>query len=264
MDLNLANKVVVVTGASRGVGLATVQSFVQEGATVVAGARTVSTALQELAAHAQVLSVSVDLATSAGPQQLVDAAVQLFGGVDVLVNNVGAVSPRLQGIASITDEQWLESLNLNLMSAVRASRAALPSLLERQGTIVNISSVNAFLPDPGVADYTVSKAALTNFSKALSKEVGPQGVRINTVSPGPITTDIWTAESGLVGTIAAAMGVDMETATDQFVAELGGFATGRFTRPEEVADLIVMIASSRAGNVTGADFVIDGGLIKTL
>jgi NAD(P)-dependent dehydrogenase (short-subunit alcohol dehydrogenase family) len=133
-----------------------------------------------------------------------------------------------------------------------------------RGAIVTVSSVNAFLPDRGIIDYTASKAALTNFSKALSKEVGPQGVRVNTVSPGPVETDMWLGEDGMAATVAAAMGVDRNTAREQIIASIGGFATGRFSRPDEVADLVLRLASDRTANVTGADFVIDGGLIKTL
>ncbi|MEV7323296.1 SDR family oxidoreductase, partial [Streptomyces sp. NPDC093970] len=127
-----------------------------------------------------------------------------------------------------------------------------------------ISSVNAFLPDPGVIDYTASKAALTNFSKALSKEVSPLGVRVNSVAPGPVTTPLWMGPGGMADTLAGAMGIGRQEAVDQMIDGLGGFATGRFTHPEEVADLVLMLASDRAANITGSDFTIDGGLIKTL
>jgi NAD(P)-dependent dehydrogenase (short-subunit alcohol dehydrogenase family) len=138
-------------------------------------------------------------------------------------------------------------------------------MVERgSGTIVTISSVNAFLPDPAIIDYTTAKAALTNFSKALSKEVGPKGIRVNTVSPGPVETPLWLGPQGLAAKVAEKSGVDPETARKQIIESQGGLATGRFTRPEEVADLVLLLASGRAGNVTGSDFVIDGGLIKTL
>ncbi|MGW7256613.1 oxidoreductase [Streptomyces sp. NPDC054834] len=264
MDLHLKDKTVVVTGASRGIGLAVTRAFVDEGARVVAGARTTSPELAELAATGAVSPVTADLATAEGVNTLIESAVEQFGGIDVLVNNVGVAQPRLGGFASVTDEQWLETLNINLLSAVRASRAALPALLASRGSIVTISSVNAFLPDPGVIDYTASKAALTNFSKALSKEVSPQGVRVNTIAPGPVSTDLWTGPGGMADTIATAMGVEPQEAVDQAINSLGGFATGRFTRPDEVADLVLMLAGDRAANITGADFTIDGGLIKTL
>jgi NAD(P)-dependent dehydrogenase (short-subunit alcohol dehydrogenase family) len=264
VDLNLRGKVAVVTGASKGIGLAITKRLVAEGARVIAGARDVGGELGALAARESVRGVSVDLSAPDAPQTLVAHAEEL-GGLDILVNNVGAVALRLDGFASVTDEQWLSSLNLNFMAAVRTTRAALTPMLKRNGgVIVTVSSVNAFLPDPGVIDYCAAKAALTNFSKALSKEVGPKGIRMNTVSPGPVETALWLGPDGVAATVAKASGTDAETARQQVVASQGGFATGRFTRPDEVADLVLFLASDRSGNITGADFVIDGGLIKTL
>jgi NAD(P)-dependent dehydrogenase (short-subunit alcohol dehydrogenase family) len=133
------------------------------------------------------------------------------------------------------------------------------------GAIVNIASVNAFFePDGGTVDYGAAKAAVVNLAKSLSQEFGPRGIRINSVSPGPVSTDLWLGEGGVADTVAKATGVDPETARKNVVASIGGFATGRFTTPEEVATLVVMLASPRTGNVTGANYVIDGGLIKTL
>jgi NAD(P)-dependent dehydrogenase (short-subunit alcohol dehydrogenase family) len=264
VDLNLQGKIAVVTGASKGIGLAITKGLVAEGARVIAGARDVGGELGGLASRWTVRAVSIDLSSSDGPQTLV-AHAEEFGGLDILVNNVGAVAVRLEGFSSVTDDQWLASLNLNFMAAVRTTRAALAPMLRRgAGTIVTVSSVNSFLPDPGVIDYCAAKAALASFSKALSKEVGPKGIRMNTVSPGPVETALWLGPQGVAATVAKASGVDAETARQQVVASQGGFATGRFTRPEEVADLVLFLASDRSGNVTGADFVIDGGLIKTL
>ena len=264
MELNLRGKVAVVTGASKGIGLAITRALVAEGARVIAGARDVGGELGALASHDAVRAVSVDLSTPDGPKALV-ARAEEFGRLDILVNNVGAVAVRLDGFTSVTDDQWLSSLNLNFMAAVRTTRAALTPMLARGGgTIVTVSSVNSFLPDPGVIDYCAAKAALTNFSKALSKEVGPRGIRMNTVSPGPVETALWLGPDGVAATVAKASGVDPETARQHVVASQGGFATGRFTRPDEVADLVLFLASDRSGNITGADFVIDGGLIKTL
>jgi NAD(P)-dependent dehydrogenase (short-subunit alcohol dehydrogenase family) len=264
VDLGLRGKVAVVSGASKGIGLAVTKALADEGVQVVAGARTVSGELSTLASQGLVHPVTVDLSTADGPARLVARATEL-GGLDILVNNVGVVSVRLEGFTNVKDEDWLSSLNLNLMAAIRATRAALPSMLERgKGTIVTISSVNAFLPDPGIIDYCAAKAALTNFSKALSKEVGPKGIRMNTVSPGPVETALWLGPEGVAATVAKATEVDFDTARERVLQSQGGLATGRFTRPEEVADLVLMLASDRAGNVTGSDFVIDGGLIKTL
>jgi NAD(P)-dependent dehydrogenase (short-subunit alcohol dehydrogenase family) len=264
VDLKLRDKVAVVTGASKGIGLAVTKALVAEGARVIAGARDVGGELGTLSQRGAVHAVSVDLSTPDGPRALV-AQADDYGGVDVLVNNVGAVALRLDGFLSVTDDEWSSSLNLNFMAAVRTTRAALPLMLKRDGgSIVTVSSVNSFLPDPAIIDYCASKAALTNFSKALSKEVGPKGIRVNTVSPGPVETALWLGPEGVAATVAKASGVDADTARKQVVASQGGFATGRFTRPEEVADLVLFLASDRSGNITGADFVIDGGLIKTL
>src|SRR5262249_55042192 len=164
-------KIAVVTGASKGIGLAITRALAAEGARVIAGARDVGGELGALASHGAVRAVPVDLSTPDGPQTLVGHAEE-FGGLDILVNNVVAAAVRLGGFASVTDDQWLSSLNLNFMAAVRTTRAALTAMVKRGGgAIVTVSSVNSFLPDPGVIDYCAAKAALANFSKALSKEV---------------------------------------------------------------------------------------------
>jgi len=262
MDLQLTDKVAVVTGASKGIGLAIARSLAAEGAYVVAGAQHGSPELDLLAEGGRVVSVKVDLSTPTGPAALIDAAVEAFAGIDILVNNVGAVRPRLDGFLAMTDEDWLWGLNLNLLAAVRTTRAALPHLLQHPAsTIVTISSVNAFLPDPGVIDYSAAKAALTNFCKSLSKEFGPRGVRVNTVSPGPVQTDLWLGKDGVAATVGRASGIDAE---DVIARQAADSSTGRFTYPQEIADLVVLLAGGRAGNVTGSDFLIDGGLIKTL
>lgn len=262
MDLGLNGKIAVVTGASKGIGLAVAQALAQEGVRVVAGSRELSDELSQLTADADVRFVSVDLATRDGPARVIADAITAFGGLDILVNNVGAVRPRLDGFLAVTDDDWSEALAINFLAAVRTTRAALPHLLEREaGTIVTVCSINAFLPDPLVMDYCAAKAALANFSKALSKEVGPRGIRVNTVSPGPVSTALWLGKDGVAETIARAGAGDPQTVARQAAT---GMVTGRFTRPDEVADLVVLLASSRAGNVTGADFVIDGGMVATL
>jgi NAD(P)-dependent dehydrogenase (short-subunit alcohol dehydrogenase family) len=209
--------------------------------------------------------VAVDLATPDGPGLLVQHALDEHGRVDVLVNNVGAVRIRLEGFLGTSDEDFERALQVNFFIALRATRAALPGMVERgEGAIVNVASVNAFFePDAGVLDYGAAKAALVNLSKSLAQEFGPRGVRVNSVSPGPVATDLWLGDRGVAATVAAATGVDADTARERVVASLGGFATGRFTTPEEVATLITLLASPRLGNVTGANYIIDGGLIKT-
>lgn len=264
MDLGLAGKTAVVTGASKGIGLAIVQGLVAEGARVVAGARSSSPEIDELVDAGSVLFQPVDLSTAEGPATLVARAADL-GGLDILVNNVGAVTFRFDGFLSISDDDWLSTLNLSFLAAVRSIRAAVPLLIERGGgNVVTIGSVNAFLPDPPVVDYSAAKAAVWNLSKSLSKEYGDRNIRFNTISPGPVATQLWLGENGVAATAARNMGVDFDTARDRVVTSQGGFSTGRFTQPSEVADLALLLASNRAGNVTGADFLIDGGLIKTL
>ena len=259
MDLGLSGRTAIVTGASRGIGLAVVRGLVAEGVRVTAGARRSSAELDELAGTGAVRIVEVDLAESRAPATLVAAAGDQ---IDVLVNNVGSAPARTGGFLSITDENWDASIRLNLMAAVRATRAVLPMMLTAgQGAIVNICSVNARLPDPGVMDYSAAKAALASFSKSLSKEVGPEGVRVNTVSPGPVATDLWLGEGGVAATVGAATGARPQDVEHDAARQM---VTGRFTRPEEVADLALFLASDRAANITGADFVIDGGLLQTL
>jgi NAD(P)-dependent dehydrogenase (short-subunit alcohol dehydrogenase family) len=261
VDLDLAGRRVLVTGASKGIGLAVVRAFVAEGATVVAGARSSAPELDELIASGEVRHVAVDLSTADGPDRLVASALE-DGALDVLVNNVGAVTPRLDGFLEVTDEHWWASLNLTFMAAVRTTRAVLPGMLEAgRGAIVTVSSVNASLPDPGVIDYSAAKAALSNFCKSLSKEVGPRGVRVNTVDPGPVTTGLWLGTDGVAATVAAATGGSAASIAEAQAAEA---ATGRFTYPEEVANLVVLLASDRTANVTGTGVTIDGGLITTL
>ena len=261
LDLHLTGRTAVVTGASRGIGLAIARALAAEGVSVVAGALKGSDELDELSRSARVTPVAVDLTTPDGPDQLVATAVSDLGGIDILVNNVGAVRPRLDGFVALTDADWEWGLTINFMAAVRTMRAAVPQMLGRPGaSIVTVSSVNAFLPDPGVIDYSAAKGALTNLCKSLSKELGPD-IRVNTISPGPVQTDLWLGDHGVAATVGQAQGADPGEVVRQQQAQA---STGRFTRPDEIADLVVFLASDRAGNITGSDFLIDGGLVSTL
>jgi NAD(P)-dependent dehydrogenase (short-subunit alcohol dehydrogenase family) len=259
VDLELERKVAVVTGASKGIGLAIVRALVDEGMHVVAGARTTDS----LEGIDGVTAVAVDLVDPKGSAQLVREAVDRHGRIDVLVNNVGGVQLRLNGFLEVSDDDFERSLQLNFFAALRATRAAVSEMIGRGGgTIVNVASVNSFFhPDGLVIDYGAAKAALLNVSKALSQELGPEGIRINSVSPGPVATELWLGEHGVAADIAAATGSDAETVRRQAIASM---PTGRFTTPDEVATLVALLASPRAGNVTGSNYVIDGGLVKTM
>jgi NAD(P)-dependent dehydrogenase (short-subunit alcohol dehydrogenase family) len=261
MDLELDGRVAVVTGAGKGIGLAATEALVAEGARVVAGSRTIDT----LEGLAGVTAVAVDLAAPDGPARLIARAIEEHGRIDVLVNNVGAVRLRMDGFLGTSDAEFAWAMEMNFFIALRATRAAIVAMVEQGGgVIVNVASVNAFFqPDAGTIDYGAAKAALVNLSKSLAQEFGPHGVRVNCISPGPVATDLWLGEHGVAETVAAASGVDAATARAAIIAGIGGFATGRFTTPAEVATLIVLLASGRTGNVTGANYVIDGGLIKT-
>ena len=261
MDLNLDGKVAVVTGAGKGIGLAVTKALAAEGARVVAGSLTTGS----LDGLKGVTPVAVDLSAPDGAAQLVRLAIEEHGQLDVLVNNVGAVRMRTQGFLGTSDEDFAWAMEMNFFIALRASRAALGIMVESGGgAIVNVASVNAFFqPDAATIDYGAAKAALVNLTKTLSQEFGPHGIRVNAVSPGPVSTDLWLGEHGVAATVAKDTGVDAETARKTIIAGLGGFATGRFTTPEEVATLITFLASDRTANITGVNYLIDGGLIKT-
>jgi NAD(P)-dependent dehydrogenase (short-subunit alcohol dehydrogenase family) len=258
MDLELTDKVAVVTGANKGIGLAITRALADEGAEVVAGSRSTG----NLDGLERVTPVAVDLSSNDGPAQLVRQAIDTHGRLDVLVNNVGAVRIRVDGFLATSDEEFEWALQMNFFTALRATRAALGPMLDQgSGSIVNIASVNSFFqPDAATIDYGAAKAAVVNLSKSLAEEFGPKGIRVNCVSPGQVSTDLWLGEDGVAATVAQASGVDADTVRETAAAAI---ATGRFSTPEEVATLVTVLASNRTANVTGVNYVIDGGLIKT-
>jgi NAD(P)-dependent dehydrogenase (short-subunit alcohol dehydrogenase family) len=258
VDLKLADKVAVVTGANKGIGLAVTKALVDEGAYVVAG----SLSTDNLDESERVSAVRVDLAAEEGPGLLIQRTIDRHGRVDVLVNNVGGVRIRTGGFLSTSDEEFAWAMQMNFFSGLRATRAALPHMLnEGAGAIVNIASVNSFFePDAATIDYGAAKAAVVNVSKSLAQEFGARGIRVNCVSPGQVSTDLWLGENGVAQTIARASGTDAATVRETATTAI---PTGRFTTPQEVATLVTLLASERTANVTGANYVIDGGLIKT-
>ncbi|MGB3483818.1 MAG: oxidoreductase [Mycobacterium sp.] len=261
MDLHLTGKTAVVTGASKGIGLAISKALADAGAHVIAGARTCSVELGELESAGRATFVAVDLAVADQPAQLISAAAER-GGLDILVNNVGAAVVRPGGFTTVTDDDWNATWNLGVMAAVRTTRAAIPELLKRDnGAIVVVGSVNAFLPDPALPDYCATKAALANLTKGLSKELGPRGIRVNSVSPGPVRTQLWFGDGGVASTFSDASG---QTPEDIAQSVVENTPLGRFSTAAEVADLVVFLASDRAANITGSDMTIDGGMITTL
>ncbi|MER6852635.1 SDR family oxidoreductase [Streptomyces flaveolus] len=259
MDLSIDGKTAVVTGASRGIGLAVTKALVAEGVRVVGVARNVTPELKDAGA----VPVTADLGTAEGVSAAFDAALTELGGIDLLVNNVGGGDLKVQGFLDTDDEQWAHLIDVNLLSTVRASRIALPSLIERKGAIVNISTVAAHLPGLGPVAYASAKAALTALGKALAEEFGPQGVRVNTVSPGFVRSSIYDSPENFGGKIASAFGMDIPTFLEKAPGALG-ITTGRFVEPAEVAAAVLFLLSGAAANITGADYVVDGGMLKAV
>jgi NAD(P)-dependent dehydrogenase (short-subunit alcohol dehydrogenase family) len=254
MQIDLQGKRAVVTGAGQGIGFAVARALADAGAEVFGAARTVSPELKEITPHVH----EADLATPEGPAGMIDAALALWGGIDILINNVGGGVAMASGFLEISDDVWSRTMELNLFSTVRATRAALPSLIESRGAVVNIGSVNARVPQPHLAHYSAAKAALTNLGCSLSEEFGPLGVRVNTVAPGPVRTRIWTRPE-----IAAKAGMTPE----QFLAAApaaAGMSTGAMVEADEVAALVLLLASDRLPSVTGSVYAIDGGMVKAL
>lgn len=260
MELDLAGKTAVVTGASRGVGLAITRQLVAEGVRVVGAARTITAELTETGAH----PVAVDLSTPEGADELGTRALAELGAVDILVNNLGGGDAfTLEGFLATDDALWARSFEVNLFGTVRVTRRLLPSILERRGSVVNISSMSARLPGTGPIEYGAAKAALNAFGKALSEEFGPQGVRVNTVSPGPTRTGMWEDDDSFGARLAEANGVGHRDFVSGVPAAMG-MVTGRMVEPEEVAAVVAFLASDRAASMTGADYVVEGGGIKTV
>lgn len=248
---------VLVSGGTKGAGRATVHRFRAGGARVITAARETPEPIDG------VEFVQADLTTAEGAEALAKAAVERFGGIDVLAHVLGGSSTPGGGFVALTDSHWLAELNVNLLAAVRLDRLLIPQMIERgRGVVVHVTSIQSVLPLPeATTAYAAAKAALRTYSKSVSKELGPKGVRVNVVSPGWIMTE---SSVDLLKRLQAASGGTIEHARQAVLDSLGGIPLGRPADPHEVADLIAYLASDRAAAIHGAEFVIDGGTVPTV
>jgi NAD(P)-dependent dehydrogenase (short-subunit alcohol dehydrogenase family) len=256
-DLQLHGLRAFVTGGTQGIGAAVVARLCEAGATVLTTARNQPALLSD-----GVLFAAADLATAAGCAAAAEAVCNRLDGLDIVVHAVGGSSAPAGGFAVLEDAEWHRALDLNLFAAVRLDRMLLPGMLQRgSGVIIHIASIQDRLPlvDATIA-YAAAKAALTNYSKSLSKEVSPKGIRVVRVAPGWVETD---AAVRLVRRLAETTG-DYESARQGLMASLGGIPIGRPAKPREVADLVAFLASPRAASITGAEYIIDGGTVPTV
>ena len=254
--VTLEGKRALITSGTRGAGAATVRLFRELGAQVLTTARTMPPEMPE----AQF--VSADLTTPKGCATVAEAVNSRLGGVDVVVHMLGGSSAPAGGYRALDDAEWQREIDLNLMPAVRLDRALLPEMEARgSGVVIHVTSIQSQLPLPeATTAYAAAKAALSTYSKSLSKQVSPKGVRVARVSPGWIETE---SSVELAKRLAAEHGVDVEQGKQMIMDSLGGVPIGRPSRPEEIANLIAFIASDRAGTITGTEYVIDGGTVPT-
>ena len=256
-DLDLTDRRALVTGGTKGVGAAVVEVLRAVGAKVIATARSTPADAIE-----GVHYIAADLATAEGCTAAAESVLQQLGGIDILVDVLGGSSAPGGGFAALDDADWLKELNQNLMPAVRLDRALLPAMIEQgSGVIIHVTSIQHELPLPdSTTAYAAAKAALSTYSKSLSKEVTPKGIRVVRVSPGWVETE---ASVRLAERLAEQAGTDYVGGKQIIMKGLGGIPLGRPAKPREVADLIAFLASPRAASITGTEYVIDGGTVPT-
>lgn len=254
----LSGKIALVTGGTKGAGKAIAERLSNAGATVIITARNAPENLS-----GKLHFIPADLSTAAGTQKVVEEVLAKYNRLDILVNNLGGSETKGGGFAVLTDEEWEYSFQTNLLAPVRLDRGFLPKMIEHKtGVIIHIASIQGKLPlYDSTLPYASAKAGLINYSKNLSNEVSPKGVRVLTVSPGWIMT---TASERMMERIAESSNSNIERATQSVMEALGGIPFGRPAKPEEVAELVGFLVSPRANYLTGTEFVIDGGTIPTI
>lgn len=254
--ITLEGKRALVTSGTRGAGAATVALFEELGAKVVTTARSKPEEMPDVHFFA------ADLTTPEGCTAIASAVLERLGGVDIIVHMLGGSSAPAGGYQALDEAQWRSELDLNLMPAVRLDRALVPGMTARgSGVVIHVTSIQRELPLPeATTAYAAAKAALSTYSKSLSKEVAPQGVRVVRVSPGWIETE---SSVDLARPLAAEHGVSVEEGRQMIMRSLGGVPIGRPSQPAEIASLIAFLASDRAGSITGTEYVIDGGTVPT-
>lgn len=263
MDLGLGGRRAVVTGAGKGIGRAVVETLVAEGVMVLA-AELDAADCAELAAVPGVHAIRLDLAAADAGTRLADRAVEVLGGLDLLVNNVG-VTPTRESFVSVDDDAWHRTFEINVMSVVRTVRAAIPLLLESPAaSVVNLASTSGRYPEPMLVDYAASKAAVLSLTGALATELGPAGVRVNAVAPGPTRTPLWDRPGGFVDALAQRHGMEPEEAVAHHVRDVRQLALGKPGTAQEVADAIVYLLSARASQVSGTVLAVHGGMATHL
>ena len=260
MDLGLRNRVCVVTGSTAGIGLATARLLAGEGARVVVTGRDSERVARTREEVGGALGVVADLAEPAAAEELIGEATTALGSVDCLVNNVGIAYQT--GFDELTDEQWDEMWQLNVMSFVRSIRAVLPSMRERRaGVIVNVSSTAAKRPSTAMPNYSVTKAAVLSLSRLVADLYAKDGIRCNAITPGPTATGAWLGDGGLADQQAQRSG----KSRDEVLESVGaGRPLGRLAEPEEIAAVIAFLCSDRASYVTGAAWSADGGTVPII